>query len=141
MARGMFAARSLKKKRKKFKWKDVKYMRREKGLDKKNPVEGAPQARGIVIDKRMVEQKQPHSGLIKAVRVQLIKNNIRVTAFVPGNKAIDYIDEHDEVVIEGVGGSQGGPIGSQWGLKYKVVKVNGIALSEILAGKKQKPVR
>ncbi|MBD3155509.1 MAG: 30S ribosomal protein S12, partial [Candidatus Aenigmarchaeota archaeon] len=40
-----------------------------------------------------------------------------------------------------VGGSQGGPVGSQWGLKYKVVKVNGVALSEILAGKKQKPVR
>jgi small subunit ribosomal protein S12 len=51
------------------------------------------------------------------------------------------INEHDEVIIEGMGGSQGGPIGSQWGLKYKVVVVNGIALSEILSGKKQKPTR
>jgi small subunit ribosomal protein S12 len=89
----------------------------------------------------VVEQKQPHSGLIKAVRVQLIKNNVQVTAFVPGSGAIDMINEHDEVIIEGVGGSQGGPIGSQWGLKYKVVTVNGVALSEILSGKKQKPVR
>lgn len=141
MARGEFAARKLRKKRKKFKWKDVNFMRRKLGLYKKDPLEGAPRARGIVIDKRQVEQKQPHSGMIKAVRVQLIKNNIQVTAFVPGTGAIDHINEHDEVIIEGVGGSQKGPVGSQWGLKYKVVAVNGVALSEILAGKKQKPVR
>lgn len=141
MARGEFAARRLRKRRQKYKWKDVKYMRRKLQLFKKDPLEGAPRARGIVIDKRQVEQKQPHSGMIKAVRVQLIKNNVQVTAFVPGNKAIDFINEHDEVVIEGVGGSQGGPVGSQWGIKYKVVMVNGVALSELLTGKKQKPAR
>jgi len=138
---GEFAARKLRKTRKKFRWREIKYARRVLQLWKKDPLEGAPQARGIVIDKRTVEQKQPHSGLIKAVRVQLIKNNVQVTAFVPGNKAIDFIDEYDEVIIEGVGGSQGGPVGSQWGIKYKVVKVNGVALSELLAGKKQKPAR
>ena len=141
MARGEFSARKLRKDRKRFKWKEVDYMRRQLRLAKKEPLGGAPQARGIVIDKRTVEQKQPHSGLIKCVRVQLIKNNIQVTAFVPGDKAIDVIDEHDEVVLAGVGGSQRGPIGSQWGLKYKVVRVNGVALSEILSGKKQKPMR
>jgi len=141
MARGEFAARKLRKTRQKFRWKDVKYMRRKLGLIWKTPLEGAPRARGIVIDKRQIEQKQPHSGMIKAVRVQLIKNNVQVTAFVPGTGAIDHIDEHDEVIIEGVGGSQGGPVGSQWGIKYKVVAVNGVALSEILAGKKQKPTR
>jgi small subunit ribosomal protein S12 len=141
MARGLFSARALRKKRKEYKWKDEKYMRRKLQLYKKDPLEGAPRARGIVIDKRTVEQKQPHSGLIKAVRVQLIKNNVQVTAFVPGTGAIDFINEHDEVIIEGMGGSQGGPIGSQWGIKYKVVAVNGVALSEILAGKKEKPVR
>ena len=75
---------------------------------------GAPQARGLVISKRTVEQKQLSSGLIKAVRVQLIKNNVQVTAFVPGNKAIDQINEHDEVLIEGAGGSQSGSVGSMW---------------------------
>jgi len=138
---GEFAARKLRKTRQKFRWKKARYARRMLQLWKKDPLEGAPQARGIVIDKRTVEQKQPHSGLIKAVRVQLIKNNVQVTAFVPGNKAIDFINEHDEVVIEGVGGSQGGPVGSQWGIKYKVVMVNGVALSELLTGKKQKPAR
>ena len=141
MARGEFAARMLRKKRKRQKWKDVRYMRRKLQLAKKDPLKGSPRGRGIVIDKRMVEQKQPHSGMIKAVRVQLIKNNVQVTAFVPGTGAIDVINEHDEVLIEGVGGSQRGPVGSQWGLKFKVVAVNGIALSEILSGKKQKPMR
>jgi small subunit ribosomal protein S12 len=141
MARGEFSARKLRKNRQKFRWKDVHYMRRKLQLKKKGPFEGAPQARGIVLAKRTVEQKQPSSGLIKAVRVQLIKNNIQVTAFVPGNHAIDHINEHDEVLLEGVGGSQGGPIGSQWGLKYQVIKVNGVSLKEILKGKKQKPTR
>lgn len=141
MARGEFSARKLKHKRKKAKWKDKAYMRRKLNLAKKEPLQGSPQARGIVLAKRICEQKQPHSGLIKTVRVQLIKNNIQVTAFVPGNNAIDHISEHDEVLLENVGGSQGGPVGSQWGLKYKVVKVNGVALSEILRGKKQKPAR
>lgn len=141
MARGEFSGRKLRKNRQKYKWKDVRYMRRQLRLNKKRPLEGAPQGRGIVIDKRTCEQKQPHSGLIKTVRVQLIKNNVQVTAFVPGDRAIDHINEHDEVIIEGVGGSQGGPIGSQWGIKYKVIKVNGVALSEILSGRKQKPMR
>lgn len=141
MAKGEFSARGLRKKRKKYKWRDTHYMKRQLKLSEKEPLEGSPQGRGIVIDKRTCEQKQPHSGLIKTVRVQLVKNNIQVTAFVPGTRAIDNINEHDEVIIEGVGGSQGGPIGSQWGLKYKVIRVNGIALSEILKGKKQKPTR
>ena len=38
MARGMFAARKLKKKRKKQKWKDVSYMRRHLQLAKKDPL-------------------------------------------------------------------------------------------------------
>jgi small subunit ribosomal protein S12 len=110
-------------------------------LWKKDPLEGAPQARGIVIDKRYVEQKQPASGLIKCVRVQLIKNNVQITAHCPGEGAIDLIDEHDEVIVEGIGGAQGGPKGTMWGVKYKVVAVNGVPLSEILSGKKQKPTR
>jgi len=138
---GEFSARKLRRTRKKFRWKSIYYKRRMLQLWRKDPLEGAPQARGIVIDKRAVEQKKPASGLTKAVRVQLIKNNVQVTAHVPGEGAIDLINEHDEVIIEKVGGGQGGSKGSMVGIKYKVVKVNGVALSEILAGKKQKPVR
>jgi small subunit ribosomal protein S12 len=138
---GEFGGGKFEKKRKKFRWKSIQYKRRVLQLWKKDPLEGAPQARGIVIDKRAVEQKKPASGLTKAVRVQLIKNNVQVTAHVPGEGAIDLINEHDEVIIEKIGGGQGGSKGSMVGIKYKVTKVNGVALNEILAGKKQKPLR
>ena len=138
---GEFAGRKLMQRRKKFRWKKTQYKRRVLDLWKKDPLEGAPQARGIVIDKRAVEQKKPASGLTKAVRVQLLKNNIQVTAHVPGEGAIEHINEHDEVLIESIGGAQGGPKGSMVGIKYKVSTVNGVALSEILSGKKQKPTR
>jgi small subunit ribosomal protein S12 len=141
MGRGLFAARKLRKRRKRFRWRDVAYKRRALQLWKKDPLEGAPQAKGIVIRKKPVEQRKPSSGLIKAVRVQLLKNNVQVTAHVPGTGAIDLIDEHDEVTIVGIHGGQGGAKGTMWGIKYKVIAVNDVALSEILAGKKKKPTR
>jgi small subunit ribosomal protein S12 len=141
MAKGEFAARKVRKQRKKFRWKSIKYKRRQLQLWKKDPLEGAPQAKGIVIDKRVVEQRKPTSGLLKCVRVQLLKNNIQVTSHVPGNHAIEHINEHDEVVIEKVGGAQGGPKGTMVGIKFKVIKVNGVSLREIVAGRKQKPAR
>ena len=69
MAKGEFAARQIKKNRKKFRWKDIKYKRRQLGLWKKDPLKGAPQGRGIVIDKRVVDQKKPTSGLLSRVSV------------------------------------------------------------------------
>ncbi len=136
---GQFAARSLKKGRKRFKWKSAVGKGKMLRLWKKNPLEGAPRGKGIVLKKKGVEQKQPHSGIIKAVRVQLTKNNIQVTAFVPGTNAIKQIDEHDEVLLEGIGGSQGGAVGSMHGIKYKVVAVNGVSLDQLVRGKKEKP--
>jgi len=138
---GEFSGRKLSQRRKKFRWKKTDYKIRMLQLWRKDPLEGAPQGRGLVIAKRMVEQKKPASGLTKCVRVQLLKNNIQVTTHVPGEGAIDHINEHDEVIIEKVGGAQGGSKGSMVGVKFKVVSVNGVALSEILSGKKQKPTR
>jgi small subunit ribosomal protein S12 len=93
------------------------------------------------LEKRIVEEKQPSSGLIKCVRVRLVKNGKQVTAHVPKNGAINSVAEHDQVLIVGVGGSQGGPVGCMPGIKYKVVKVNDVSLEQIRLGKKQKPVR
>ena len=139
---GEFGARKLKKDRKKSRWRKVNYRSRVLRLrEKKNPLGKAPQAKGIVLEKRVVEQKQPHSGLIKCVRIRLIKNGKQITAFVPRTGAIDHITEHDQVLVEGVGGSQGGAVGSMSGVKWQVVKVNDIALEQIRIGKKQKPVR
>ena len=135
---GTFSARNLRRKRKRFRWNSDQKKRQMLKLWKKTPMKGSPMGRALVLKKKGVEQKQPHSGIIKAVRCQLIKNGIQVTAFVPKTGAIKHIDEHDEVLIEGLGGSQGGAVGSMHGIKYKVVSVNGIPLSEILKGKKEK---
>jgi len=139
---GEFSARKLKKKRKKMRWKESKYRIRMLDLKRKSdPLEGSPQAKGIVLEKRQIEQKQPHSGLIKAVRVRLIKNGKQITAVLPRDKAMKYINEHDEVIVEGVGGSQGGAVGSMWGVKWRVIKVNGISLEQLRTGKKQRAAR
>ncbi len=141
-ARGEFAGRTLKKKRKKLRWQDIDFKRRALGLEKKtDPLEKAPQARGIVLEKVPVEAKQPNSAIRKCVRVQLIKNGRQVTAFCPGDGAINFIDEHDEVVIEGIGGRKGRSMGDIPGVRFKVIKVNRVALSEMVAGKKEKPIR
>jgi small subunit ribosomal protein S23e len=52
---------------------------------------------------RGVESKQPNSAVRKCVRVQLIKNSKKVTAFVPGDGCLNYIEENDEVLVAGFG--------------------------------------
>ncbi|OYT60704.1 30S ribosomal protein S12 [Euryarchaeota archaeon ex4484_178] len=142
MANGLYTARKLKEDRKKFRWSDRYYKRRVLRLkEKSDPLEGSPQARGIVIEKVGIEAKQPNSAIRKCVKVQLIKNGRVVTAFAPGNGAINFIDEHDEVVIEGIGGRLGRSKGDIPGVRYKVIKVNGISLLELVRGRKEKPVR
>ncbi|MGC8961287.1 MAG: 30S ribosomal protein S12, partial [Candidatus Bathyarchaeia archaeon] len=74
-ARGLRAARRLRKNHQKRRWKYAPYKRRILGLDYKvDPLEGAPQARGIVLEKVGIECRQPNSAIRKCVRVQLIKN-------------------------------------------------------------------
>ncbi|RLE59680.1 MAG: 30S ribosomal protein S12 [Thermoprotei archaeon] len=140
--KGMFAARKLREKRKKFRWSDIYYKRRLLQLKKKvDPLEGAPMARGIVVEKVGIESRQPNSAVRKCVRVQLIKNGKIVTAFLPGDGALLFVNEHDEVVIEGIGGPEGRAYGDLPGVRWKVIKVNGVSLKEILRGRKQKPIR
>ena len=140
--KGLFAARNLKAKRKKFRWSDIYYKRRMLKLNiKADPLEGAPMARGIVIEKVGIESRQPNSAVRKCVRVQLIKNGKQVTAFLPGDGALNFVDEHDEVIIERIGGPEGRAYGDLPGVRFKVIKVNGVSLKALLQGKKQKPVR
>ena len=139
---GEYAARPLSRKRRKFRWKKPSYKRRVLKLRRKtDPLEGAPQARGIVLEKVGIESKQPNSAIRKAVRVQLSKNGKQVTAFIPGDGGLKYIDEHDQVLVEGIGGAQGGPIGDLPGVSWKVVKVNGVSLESLIYGKAEKPIR
>ena len=139
---GEFAGRKLKRRRKEFRWSDQKYKRRMLRLkERSDPLEGAPMARGIVIEKVGIEAKQPNSAIRKCVKVQLIKNGRQVTAFCPGPGAINFVDEHDEVIIEGIGGRKGRSYGDLPGVRYRVVMVNNVALKDLVRGRKEKPIR
>jgi small subunit ribosomal protein S12 len=139
---GEFAARNLLEKRKKRRWSNRYYKRRMLRLDvKADPLEGSPMARGIVLEKVGVESKQPNSAIRKCVRTQLIKNGRSITAFLPGDGALNVVDEHDEVVVEGIGGSRGRSMGDIPGVRWKVVTINGVSLIELVYGRKQKPAR
>jgi small subunit ribosomal protein S12 len=141
MANGEFSARKLIKDRKKWTKKDPRTKRKLKVDKKEGLLRGAPQARGIVLDKKGITARQPNSGIRKCVRVQLIKNGKELTAFAPKDKAIKFIDAHDQVTVEGIGGRKGGPIGDLWGVRYKVVKVNDQSLEMLRKGKKEKTKR
>lgn len=142
MPKGEFAAKELIRKRKKQRMLNKAWKRKYFKLKKKfDPVGTVPMAKALVLQKFVLQQKQPHSGLIKCVRVQLIKNGKVVGAYVPYDGAINVIEEHDEVTVQGMGGSQRGQMGSIPGLKYRVIAVNGADLFQVVKGKMEKPKR
>ena len=127
------------KDRKKNRWKDKHFKSRTLNLyAKADPLEGANQAKGIVLQKIQKEAKQPNSAMRKCCRVQLIKSGISVGAFIPGNLAQRFIDEHDEVLIERIGGKQGRSKGDIPGVRFKVIKVNDQPLHLLWQGKIEK---
>lgn len=99
--RGLQAARKLRNDRRENRWvtlassslsrpltlvfkADKAYKKRALGnIYKTSPTGGSSHAKGIVLEKIGVEAKQPNSAIRKCVRVQLIKNGKKVTAFVP----------------------------------------------------------
>ncbi|MFQ6061803.1 MAG: 30S ribosomal protein S12 [Methanosarcinales archaeon] len=142
MGKGKYAARKLKKDRKRYRWSDRNYYRRVLRLNiKADPLEGAPQGKGIVLEKVGIEAKQPNSAIRKCIRIQLIKNGRQLTAFCPGDGAINFIDEHDDVTVERIGGRMGGSMGDIPGVRFKVIAVNDVSLHEMVIGRKEKPVR
>jgi len=125
--------------RKKFRWKSRKYKVQTLGLFKKSdPLNGASQAKGIVLSKFQKEAAQPNSAMRKCCRVQLTKNGKSVGAFIPGNLAQKFIDEHDEVMIERIGGKQGRAKGDIRGIRWQVIKVNDQPLARLVKGKIEK---
>ena len=110
------------------------------GTKWKKPFKGSSHAAGIVVEKIAVEAKQPNSAIRKCVRVQLKKNNKRITAFVPGDGGLGFIDENDEVLIAGLG-RKGHSVGDLPGVRFKVVKVASVSLLALWLHKKDKPVK
>ena len=136
---GLMSARKFIKNRRKFRWRDKRYKVRTLNLFKKSdPLGGKNQAKGIVIEKVQKEAKQPNSAMRKCAKVQLIKNSISVTAFIPGNLAQKFVDEHDEVLIERIGGKKGRSKGDIPGVRFQVIKVNDQPLRLLVKGKIEK---
>ena len=134
-SRGLNAGKKLSDRRKELRWHKKQYTRRILRLkERSDPLEGAPQAKGIVLEKTQIEAKQPNSGLRKCVKVQLIKNGRKVTAFAPKDGAIKMINEHDEVIIECIGGKMGRAKGDLSGIRWQVIKVNDQSLDALLKG-------
>ena len=66
---------------------------------------------------------------------------IRKPLSIHRNGALNFIEEHDRVIVEGIGGAKGRSIGDLPGVRYRVVKVNGVSLEALISGKKEKPLR
>ncbi|MEK6841062.1 MAG: 30S ribosomal protein S12 [Nanoarchaeota archaeon] len=138
-SKGLGAGRKLRVRRKNARWQDYWYLRRVLRLkERSDPLKAAAQAKAIVLEKTQREAKQPNSAMRKCVVTQLIKNGRKVTAFVPGYNAIKFINEHDEVVIEAIGGKQGRAKGDIPGIRWQVIKVNDQSLDALLKGRIEK---
>ena len=136
---GLMNAYKIAKRRQKDRWKKRSYkMRKLKLKEKSDPLGRSWQAKGIVIEKFQKEAAQPNSAMRKCCKVQLVKNGIQVGAFIPGNLAQRFIDEHDEVIIERIGGKQGRSKGDIRGIRFQVIKVNDQPLARLVKGKIEK---
>ena len=136
---GLGAGMKLVKRRKENRDHSKKLKKRKYNLKiKSDPLKGSPQAKAIVLEKIQLEAKQPNSAMRKAVRCQLIKNGKKITAFVPGMNAIKLVDEHDEIMVECIGGKMGRSKGDIPGIRWQVIKVNDQSLESLLSGKVEK---
>ena len=138
-SKGINAGKKLVKRRSTSRWANSKFKKRILNLRAKvDPLKGSSQAKAIVLEKVQLEAKQPNSAMRKCVRCQLIKNGKKITAFVPGNNAIKLVDEHDEVMIECIGGKMGRAKGDIPCVRWQVIKVNDQSLNALVRGKIEK---
>jgi len=134
---GINAAKKLKKRRIKYRNASKKRKRMLNKL-RSDPLGGSSQATAIVLEKVQLEAKQPNSAMRKCARVQLVKNGKQITAFLPGDGATKLVDEHDEVIVECIGGKMGRAKGDIPGVRWQVIKVNDQALRSLRSGKVEK---
>eukprot|EP00658_Telonema_sp_P-2_P084615 TRINITY_DN943_c0_g1_i4.p1 TRINITY_DN943_c0_g1~~TRINITY_DN943_c0_g1_i4.p1 ORF type:complete len:165 (+),score=42.90 TRINITY_DN943_c0_g1_i4:128-622(+) len=137
--RGIRCARKLRVHRRENRWALKAYKKKHLGTALKcNPFGGSSHAKGIVTEKVGIEAKQPNSAIRKSARVQLIKNGKKVTAFVPRDGCLNFVEENDEVLVAGFGRS-GHAKGDIPGVRFKIVKVAGVGLWALFKEKKEKP--
>ncbi|XP_061212637.1 small ribosomal subunit protein uS12-like [Neopsephotus bourkii] len=121
------------------KWHDKQYKKAHLGMAQKvNPFGGTSHAKGINLEKLGVEAKQPNSAIRKCVRAQLIKNSRNITAFVPNDGCLNFIEENDEVLVAGFS-RKSHAVGDIPGVRFKVVTVAYVSLLALYKGKKERP--
>ncbi|XP_036028441.1 40S ribosomal protein S23-like [Onychomys torridus] len=137
--RGLHPARKLRSHQRDQKWHGKQYKKAHLGTAlRANLFGGTSHAKGSVLEKIGVEAKQPNSAIRKCVRVQLIKNGKKITAFVPNDGCLNFIEENDEVLVAGFG-QKGRAIGDIPRVRFKVVKVANVSLLALYKGKKERP--
>merc|ERR1711907_702726 len=110
--RGLNCGRKLKIHRQAQHWADKDYKKRNLGKEYAKPFGGTSHAKGIVLEK--------------------------IGAFVPNDGCLNFVDENDEVLIAGFG-RRGHAVGDIPGVRFKVVKVSGVALLALYREKREKP--
>eukprot|EP01120_Amphizonella_sp_Union-15-10_P001282 TRINITY_DN11340_c0_g1_i1.p1 TRINITY_DN11340_c0_g1~~TRINITY_DN11340_c0_g1_i1.p1 ORF type:complete len:147 (-),score=10.30 TRINITY_DN11340_c0_g1_i1:107-547(-) len=139
-SKGIHSARKLVKKRRKNRGAEKKPQKSHRKVltSIADPLGGAPQAKGLVLEKSGIIAKSPNYGLRKCVRVKLFKNGRDLVAFVPADGCMNFIDENDEVIVEGLG-RNGRRVGDRVGVQCKVIKTSGASLRGLYKGKKDWP--
>lgn len=138
-SKGLMAGKKLKKRRASSRLHKKFFKRRLYNLKiKSDPLKGSSQAKAIILSKVQLEAKQPNSAMRKCVKVQLTKNGKKITTFLPGDGALKFVNEHDEVIVECIGGSMGKSKGDIPGVRWQVIKVNDQSLNALRRGKIEK---
>ena len=65
------------------------------------------------------------------------QNGKKVTAFVPNDGCLNFVDENDEVLLAGFG--RRGKAKGIFQVRFKVVKVSGVSLLAFMERKERKP--
>jgi small subunit ribosomal protein S12 len=130
MAKGLYAAKKCLKESRKYK--------KKVGARYSVKAEGAGIFRAIAIAKKVEGAKQPSSGNRKCVKIQILKNGQKSVAYIPGDHAKDFIADNDTLHIAGIGGSKGKTKGDIPVCVFKVIKVNGVSLRDLVLGRRFK---
>ena len=91
-----------------------------------------------MLEKVGVEAKQPNSAIRKCVRFPLIKNGEKISAFVPNDGCLNFIEENDVGLVAGFG-CKGHAVDDIPGVCFKVVQVASVSLLALYKGKEDRP--
>ncbi|KAL7676754.1 hypothetical protein ACOME3_003003, partial [Neoechinorhynchus agilis] len=69
--------------------------------------------------------------------LQFIKNGRKITAFVPRDGCLNFIEENDEVMVA-IFGRKGYAVGDIPGVRFKVVSVGKVSVLSLYKGKKDR---